>query len=380
MRLFEYQAKDIFQKHGIPIPKSQVISNAALADQVREEIGERVVLKAQLLIRGRAKIGGIQLVHPKEDIVDSASKIFGLSIKGQKVRKILIEEAIEIEQEYVIKLEIDPNLEKPVFIASKFDIKKSLSNGMEATENRIRIPIELSIGLLEFQIRKIAVALEVKKELWEKFSSILIGMWNIFKGLDAERIEINPLVTNDHNQFFALGAIIEVEDQALFRQAAILDRRESVNGSALTKEAEKYGISLSQNEGNIGCIVNGDALGYAVKDMVVSLGGNPGVFLNIGGGAGDEKISAGLQILFKNKRTDCILVVIFGGITRCDRVASGIIRALKSKTRINHLVIYLNGTNSNEGITLLKNSGVVTEDSLLKAVKKCIEIIKETKP
>ena len=140
MRLFEYQAKEIFLKYGIPIPKSQVISNAAFADQVREEIGGKVVLKAQILVRGRAKIGGIRLVHPKEDIVDSASKIFGLAVKRQKVRKILIEEAIQIENEYVIKLEIDPYLEKPVIIASRFDIKKSLSNGMEASENRIRIP------------------------------------------------------------------------------------------------------------------------------------------------------------------------------------------------------------------------------------------------
>ena len=349
MRLFEYQAKEIFLKYGIPIPKSQVISNAAYADQVREEMGGKVVLKAQILVRGRAKIGGIRLVHPKEDIIDPASKIFGLAVKRQKVRKILIEEAIQIKNEYVIKLVIDPYLEKPVIIASRFDIKKSLSNGMEAFENRIRIPLDFSTGLFDFQIRKIAVALEINKELWEKFSTILKGIWKIFKDLDAEIIEINPLVLNDQNQFFALGAVIEVEDRALFRQAAILDKKEPVYGSSLLKETEKYGISLYQNDGNIGCIFNGDAFGYAIKDMLSSLGGQPGIFQNVGGGAGDEKISAALEILLKNKKTDCIFVAIFGGLTRCDRVASGIIKTLNSKTRKKPIVFYLNGTNSKEG-------------------------------
>jgi succinyl-CoA synthetase beta subunit len=379
MRLFEYQAKEIFRNYGIPIPKSQVISNAALADQARDEIGDEVVLKAQLLVRGRAKIGGIRLVHPKEDIVDAASKVLRLSVKGYKVRKILIEEAIQIEKEFVIKLEVDPYLEKPVFIASKFDIKKSLTNGMEATENRIRIPIELSTGLMEFQIRKMAVALEVNKVLWEKFSLILIGMWNIFKELDAECVEINPLIIDEQNQLLALGAIIDVEDRALFRQAAILEKKEPVHELSLIKETEKYGISISQNHGNIGCIVNGDALGYMIEDMLVSLGGRPGIFLNVGGGAGGEKISAGLETLYKNKKTDSILIAIFGGLTRCDQVASGIIKTLNNKARNNPLVIYLNGTNSKVGKILLTQSQLSVEDTLLKAVKKCIKLTIERK-
>ena len=379
MRLFEYQAKEIFLKYGIPIPKGQVISSAANADQVREEIGEQVVLKAQILVRGRAKIGGIRLVHPKEDVVDSASKIFGLAVKRQKVRKILIEEAIQIQNEYVIKLAIDPYLEKSVIIASRFDIKKSLSNGMEASENRIRIPLDFSTGLLNFQIRKIAVALEINKELWEKFSTILNGMWRIFNDLDTESIEINPLVIDDQNQFYALGAQIEVEDRALFRQAAILDKKEAVYSSSLQKETEKYGISLYQNDGNIGCIFNSDALGYAILDMVSTLGGQPGIFQNIGGGAGDEKILAGLEILLKNNKTDCILVAIFGGLTRCDRIASGIIKILNSKIRKKPLIVYLNGTNSKAGIELLTQSGLSTEDSLINAVKECVLLSTERK-
>ena len=378
MKLFEYQAKDIFLKYGIPIPKGHVISNAVFSDQVREEIGGKVVLKAQVLVRGRAKIGGIRLVHPKEDIVDAASKIFGLAVNKQKVRKILIEEAIQIENEFIIKLEIDPYMEKPVLIASRFDIKKSLSNGMEASENRVRIPLDFSAGLLDFQIRKIAVTLEINKELWERFSTILKGLWNIFKDLDAESIEINPLVINDKNQFFALGAQIAVEDRAMFRQAAILDKKEQINGSSLQKEAEKYGISLWQNDGRIGCIFNSDAFGYAIQDMLLSSDGQPGIFQNVGGGAGDEKISAGLEILFKNNKTNCILIAIFGGLTQCDRVASGLIRIINSKTKKKPLIIYLNGTNSKAGINLLTQSGLTTEDSLLNAVKKCIELSKES--
>jgi len=379
MRLFEYQAKEIFLKYGIPIPKGQVISNAVFADQVREEIGGKVVLKAQILVRGRAKIGGIRLVHPKEDIVDAASKIFRLAVKRQKVTKILIEEAIQIENEYVIRLDIDPYLEKPVLIASRFDIRKSLTNGMEASENRIRIPLDFFNGLLDFQIRKIAVALEINKELWEKFSMMLMGLWNIFKDLDAKNIEINPLVINNQNQFYALGAQIEVDDQALFRQVAIGEKKEFINGSLLQKEAEKYGISLVQEDGNIGCIFNSDALGYAIRDMVLSLGGKPGILQNVGGGAGDEKISAGLEILSKNIKTDSILVAIFGGLTRCDRVARGIIKTLYSKSRKKLLVIYLNGTNAKEGIELLNQSGFEVEDSLPNAVRKSIKLSGERK-
>ena len=379
MRLFEYQAKEIFQNYGIPIPKSQVISNAASAEQIREEIGDEVVLKAQLLIRGRAKVGGIKLVHLNDDIVDAASKIFSLSIKGCKVRKILIEEAVQVKKEFILRLEIDPYLEKPVFVASKFDVKKSLSNGMEATENRIRVPIELSNGLLDFQIRKIAVTLEVSKNLWDIFSQILIGMWKIFRELDAELVEINPLIINELNQVMALGAVIDVEDRALFRHAAILEIREPAFDLPIKKETEKFGISASQKEGNIGCIINGDALGYAVEDMLLSLGGQPGILLNVGDGAGDEKISAGLDILFRNRRTDCILIAIFGGLTRCDRVAKGIIKSIANSSKKAPLVVYLNGTNSEAGKSLLKQSDLYIEETLFDAVKKCIELAKEGK-
>ena len=379
MRLFEYQAKEIFQNYGIPIPKSQVISNATSAEQIREEIGDDVVLKAQLLIRGRAKVGGIKLVHLNDDIVDAASKIFSLSIKGYKVKKILIEEAVQVKKEFILRLEIDPYLEKPVFVASKFDVKKSISNGMEATENRIRVPIELSNGLLDFQVRKIAVTLEVSKNLWDIFSQILIGMWKIFRELDAELVEINPLIINELNQVMALGAVIDVEDRALFRHAAILEIREPAFDSPLKKETEKFGISASQKEGNIGCIINGDALGYAVEDMLLSLGGQPGILLNVGDGAGDEKISAGLDILFRNRRTDCILIAIFGGLTRCDRVAKGIIKSIANSSKKAPLVVYLNGTNSEAGKSLLKQSDLYIEETLFDAVKKCIELAKEGK-
>jgi len=378
MRLFEYQTKEIFLEYGIPIPKGQVVSNAASADQVREEIGGNVVLKAQLLVRGRAKIGGIRLVHTNEDIVDAASDIFRLSVKSQKVRKILIEEAIQIENEYVIKLEIDSYLEKPVFIASRFDVKKSLTNGMEASENRIRIPIDFSSGLLDFQIRKIAVLLEVKKALWDEFSSILAGLWNIFTDLDAKRIEINPLVINEQNHFIAMGVQIEIEDQALFRQVEILNKKESVYGSSIQREAEKYGLSNKQAQGNIGCIFNDDAFGCAIEEMLVPLGGRPGIILNVGEGGGDEKISTGLEILIKNNKTNCILIAIFGGLTRCDRVASGIIKALYQKAIKKPLVIYLNGTNVKTGIELLTQSGLATEDSLINAIKKSIKLSKES--
>ncbi len=377
MRLFEYQAKEIFLRYGIPVPKGQVITNAAYADQVREEIGGKVVLKAQVLFRGRTKIGGIRLVDPKEDINFAASTIFGIAVKTQKIKKILLEEAIQIKNQYVIKLGIDPYLEKPVLIASRFDIKKSLTNGMEASENRIRIPLDFSNGLLGFQIIKIAVTLEIKKELWGEFSRILFGLWGIFKDLDASSIEINPLVINDQEHFFALGALIEVEDHALFRQSEILEKKEIIYESSLQSEAEKHGISLMQYDGSIGCIFNDNAFGYAIREMLISAGGRPGIFQNLGEGTKDEKVLAGLEILINNNRTNCILVAFFGGLTRCDRVASGIIKIQNLKMKKKPLIIYLNGTNVKSGIDLLNQSGLRVENSLQNAIRKSIKVSSE---
>jgi succinyl-CoA synthetase beta subunit len=379
MRLFEYQAKGIFQDYGIPIPKYQVTSNAALAEQIRDEIGNEVVLKAQVLIRGRAKVGGIRLIRPKEDIVNAATEILSLSIKGNKVRKILIEEAIQVQREFFLKIEIDPYLERPVLIASKFDVKKSLANGMEATESRIRIPIEFSLGLLDHHKRKIAVTLELSKDLWEKFSLILTGMWKIFKEMDAVSIEINPLIIDEKNQFLALGAAIDIDDRALFRHSEIQDKREPLDESLLKIEAEKFGISTSQFEGVIGCIVNGDSLGYAIEDMVFSKGSHLGILMDVGRGAGDEKISAGLDILFKNRKTKCILITIFGGLTQCDRVANGIIKSIANTSRNKPLVIYFNGTNSEAGKFLLRQSNLFVEETLFASIKKCLDLIKAEK-
>lgn len=376
MRLFEYQAKGIFHKYGIPVPKSQVTSNAAFAEQIRDEIGDAVVLKAQVLTRGRSKVGGIRLVHPADDITDAATRILGLSINNYEVRKVLIEEVVQVQKEYFIRVEIDPYLEKPVFIASKFEVKKSLTNGMETTENRIRVPIDLSFGLLDYQIRKIAVTLEVGKDLWDKFSRILNGMWKIFRELDVEFVEINPLVLNEANQLVALGAVIELDESALFRHAEILENREPTDESQLKAETEKFGISSSQYEGNIGCIVNGAAFGYAIGNMLQSLGSQIGILLDVGDGAGDEKISAGLDILFRNRKTESILIAVFGGLTRCDRAANGILKSLTNNSKNPPLVVYLNGTNSEAGKSLLMHSNLFVEETLIDAVKKCLEVIK----
>ncbi len=376
MRLFEYQAKEIFLGNGILIPKSQTISNAADAEQVREEIGGKVVLKAQVLSSGRSRFGGICLVNPNEDVVYPASKILGLSVNKQKVTKILLEEAIKIKNEFIVKLEIDPIFGRPVLIASRFDIKKSLTNGMQASENRIRIPLDFVGGLFDFQKRKVAVALEISKEFWGKFFLVLNAMWKIFNNLDAERIEINPLVINEHNQFLALGANIEVEDRALFRQSAILDKKEPIYITSIYKKAEKYGISIIPDEGNIGCITNSEPFGYALKEMISSSGGMPGVIQNIGDGAGKEKISAGIKILFNNEKIDCILIAIFGGLTHCDQIAKGILETFNSKKKVKPIICYLNGTNSQSGNDLLQQSGIPTNDSLTSAVIESVSLTK----
>lgn len=377
MRLFEYQAKGIFQKYCILVPKNQVTSNAALAEQIREEIGDEVVLKAQVLTRGRAKAGGIRLIHPKDDIASAAAEILDLSIGGLKVKKVLIEEAVQVNKQFFLKLEVDPYMERPVFTCSKFEVRKSLTNGMEANENRIRVPIELSVGLLDYQIRKIAVTLEIGKDMWDKFSRILFGMWKIFRELDAETVEINPLIINESAEMLALGAIIDLDENALFRHPDIFEKKETVDESQLRAEAEKFGITPWQYDGKISCMIDGVGFGFAIVDTLHSLGGEVGILLDVGGGAGDEKISAGLDILFRDKKTESVLIAIFGGLTCCDRIAHGILKSLAKNSTHPPLVVYLNGTHSEAGKTLLNQHNLIFEESLIAAVKKSFEIIKK---
>jgi succinyl-CoA synthetase beta subunit len=375
MKLFEYQAKGIFKRYGIPIPFSQVLAKASLAEHIREEIGKEVVLKAQVLTPGRANDGGVRLVDPTEDITIAASAIFGKTIDGNKVGIILVEEAVHILEEFFVKIEINSNLEKPELIASKIDLKKIPSNEIGADENSIRVPIELSLGLLDYQMRKVAVALEVGKDQWNKLFLILKGMWKIFTELDAKLVEINPLIINEHNQLIALGAGIDIDDNALFRQTQILDLRKYSGEPSVNSKASKYGISSFQFGGNIGCIVNNSALGFSIADMFLISGSQMGVLLDVGDGVGDEKFSAGLEILFRTRRIECVLIAVFGGLTHCDRVARGIIEAISNNTKWPPLVVYLNGSNSEKGKSLLIQSNLFIEESISSAVKKSIEIL-----
>ncbi len=315
------------------------------------------------------------MVDPTEDIMIAASAIFGKTIDGNKVGIILVEEAVHILEELFVKIEINSNLEKPELIASKIDLKKIPSNGIDANENSIRVPIELSLGLLDYQMRKIAVALEVGKDQWNKLFLILKGMWKIFTELDAELVEINPLIINEHNQLIALGAGIDIDENALFRQTQILDLRKYSGEPPVKSKASKYGISSFQFDGNIGCIVNNSALGFSIADMFLISGSQIGVLLDVGDGVGDEKFSAGLEILFRTKRIECVLIAVFGGLTRCDRVARGIIEAISNTTKCPPLVVYLNGSNSEKGKFLLRQSNLFVEESLSSAVKKSLKIL-----
>jgi succinyl-CoA synthetase beta subunit len=374
MKLHEYQSKQIFAKFGIPIPRGRIAATAEEAKHIAEELGSRVVIKSQVLVGGRGKAGGIRLAKNPDEAGETAEKILCMDIKGLPVRKVLVDEAANIKSEIYLGITNDRAARKPVMMASSAGGVDIEEVARESPEKIFREHIDPLLGLRDYQARDIAAGIDLPREQWRPFGQIAKALWQAYRSCDATLAEINPLVITADDRLLALDGKMVIDDNALFRQTGLADMRDLDVEDPLEIEARKYGLTYIKLEGSIGCMVNGAGLAMTTMDIIKLFGGEPANFLDIGGGAGADKVAAALRIILADSNVSAVLINIFGGITRCDEVARGILSALAEvKTKV-PMVVRLVGTNEEEGRRLLSEAQLVTAQTLVEAAQKAVEI------
>lgn len=374
MRLHEYQSKQIFNRYGIPVPNGRVAASSGEARQIAEELGGRVVVKAQVLVTGRGKAGGIRLAKTTREAEDLAASILGMELKGSPVRKVLVDEIVNIQKELYLSVVTDRSIRCPVMVTS-FSGGMNIEEIARTTPEKIyRIPINPLLGLRDYQSRDLAACIDLPRDLWKPFIQLTHDLWNVYMDYDANLVEINPLVITTDQKLVALDGKIAIDDSALFRHPELMDFQDTGNEIPVEIEAKKFGLSYIKLEGNIGCLVNGAGLAMSTVDVIRANGGEPANFLDIGGGASTERVSAALKIILMDTSVRTVLINIFGGITRCDEVAQGIMNALNDKQVQVPIVVRLAGTNSEEGKRILNHPVLKQAGSINEAAGICIEL------
>jgi succinyl-CoA synthetase beta subunit len=376
MKLHEYQSKLIFARFNIPITRGRVAANSSEARQVADELGGKVVIKAQVLVGGRGKAGGIRLVKTAEEAEEVATQILGMEIKGLPVRKVLVDEAVSIIKEIYLGITNDRSARKPVLMASAaggVDIEEVAA---KTPEKIFKVWIDPLLGLRDYQARDMAVSMDLPREHWKTFTQICRGLWQAYLTQDATLVEINPLVITGDNRLLALDGKMLVDDNALFRHPELAEMRDIDVEAPAEVEARKYGVSFIKLDGEIGCMVNGAGLAMATMDIIQHFGGMPANFLDIGGGAGAEKVAAAMRIILADPNVKVVLINIFGGITRCDEVARGILAALREVQPNIPMVVRLVGTNAEEGRNILSSASITTAVTLAEAARLSIQAVK----
>jgi succinyl-CoA synthetase beta subunit len=372
MKLHEYQSKQIFGKYGIPVPKGRVATTATEARQIAEELGGKVVIKSQVLVGGRGKAGGIRLAKTPKEAEEVATQILGMEIKGLPVRKVLVDPAANIEQEIYLGITNDRAARRPVFMASAAGGVDIEEVARTTPEKIIKVHIDPLLGLRDYQANDIALGIDLPKEHWKHFVEVCRGLWRAYNDCDATLAEINPLVITKEKTLIALDGKMLLDDNALFRHPDLAEMRDVDEEAPAETEARKYDLSFIKLDGNIGCMVNGAGLAMTTMDIVKLFGGAPANFLDIGGGAGAEKVAAAMRIILADKNVKAILFNVFGGITRCDEVAKGILTALDDVKPSIPMVVRLVGTNAEEGRKLLADANMITGETLADAAKKAV--------
>ncbi len=377
MKLHEYQSKSVLARYGVPIPKGRVAGIASDAKQIAEELGGRVVVKAQVLVGGRGKAGGIRLAKTPQEAEELATHILAMEIKGMKVRKVLIDEAVTIVKEIYLGITNDRIQHCPVMMGSSEGGMEIEEVAKKNPEKIIKVAIDPLLGLRDYQARDLAVSMDLPKEYWKVFIAIATGLWRAYQENDATLAEINPLVITADDRLLALDGKMVIDDNALYRHPDLNETRDRDEETPGELEARKYGLSFIKLDGEIGCMVNGAGLAMATMDLIQSFGGSPANFLDIGGGAAAEKVAAGLRIILSDPNVKVVLINIFGGITRGDEVARGILNAHKESKSKAPMVVRLVGTNAEEGLRLLTNASFILANTLVEAAQKAVEATRE---
>lgn len=377
MNLLEFEAKAIFAKYGIPVPRGQVASTASEAQAAAERIGGAVAVKAQVAAGGRGKGGGILFAETPQEAGLTAEKLLGSEVRGFKVRKVLVEEKLRIKKELYFGVTVDRSSRCYVALASQEGGIEIEEVAATTPEKVFRFPIEPLYGFRVHHARRVAKALGYGGRQLAGLSALLLSLYTLAVEQDAEMAEINPLVETMDGGFMAADARVSIDDNALFRHPDLREQLFSEERDSLSseeEEARKEGLAYVRLDGDVGVIGNGAGLTMATLDMIKLRGGAPADFLDLGGGASSEVMSKALSLIFSDQEVKAVLVNILGGITRCDEVARGI---LEVKQRIGFqkpIVVRLMGTNEEEGRRILSEAGIEVLESLEEAASRAVEI------
>ena len=386
MKIHEYQAKELFRKYQVPVPEGSVAFTPAEARAVAEGLGGYpVVVKAQIHAGGRGKGGGVKLAASADDVEKTAGEIIGMKLvthqtgpEGQPVKKVLVEQGLNIEKELYLSVIPDRGTAKNVIMASEAGGMDIEAVAEKTPEKIIKVYVDPTLGIQAYHCRQAAFGLNLPGEAIRPFTGLLKNLYRMFVDYDCSLVEINPLVLTADNRVLALDAKVNFDDNALFRHKEILEYRDLDEEDPLEVEASKYNLNYIKLDGNVGNMVNGAGLAMATMDIIKLAGAEPANFLDVGGGASAEMVENGFRIILGDENVKGILINIFGGILRCDVLAEGVVQAAK-KTGIEvPVVVRMEGTNVEEGRRILSESGLnlITAVDLKDAAAKVAEIVK----
>jgi succinyl-CoA synthetase beta subunit len=376
LNLHEYQSKRIFAKYGIAIPKGEVASTPKEARAIASRLGGRVVVKSQVLVGGRGKAGGIKLAQNPDEAEELADRILGMNIKGLTVKKVLVDEAANIDKEIYLGAVLDRSRRRVVLMASSEGGVEIEQVAAKTPDKIVTMPVHPFLGLRDYQARQIADSIGLPRQYHNDFIKIAHALYRTYIETDASLAEINPLVITGDGRLLALDGKIALDDSALFRHPDLADLRDPDEEDEPEREARRHGLSYIHLDGEIGCMVNGAGLAMATMDIVNFYGGNPANFLDVGGGATAEKVAAALRVILHDPRVKVVLINIFGGITRCDEVARGVLEARRTENVTVPFVVRLVGTNEEEGRRILAEANLITATSLADAAQKAVAAAK----
>ena len=386
MKIHEYQGKEIFKKYQINIPKGIPAFSIEDAKNAFDQLDSSIVaVKAQIHAGGRGKGGGVKIAKSRSEAEEHISNIFGMNLithqtgqDGKKVERLYLESGVNIKDEFYAAITLDRSKEMDVFMVSSeggVEIEKVAS---ETPEKIIKIWIDPLLGIKNFQIRKLAIGLGLNGKAFKEVCFIFHKMYECYQKSDASILEINPLVVTDDESIIALDSKFNFDSNALFRQKEILEMRDLSEEDEMEIEASKFNLNYIKLDGNVGCMVNGAGLAMATMDIIKIAGGEPANFLDVGGTASAETVKNGFRIILADKNVKSILINIFGGIVRCDRVARGVVQAVDELGLNVPVIVRLNGTNAEEAKEILSNSdvSVIAASGMRDAAEKAVEAIK----
>ena len=383
MKIHEHQAKDIFKRYGIPVPKGAVAMSAAEARTIAESLGGKAVVKAQVHAGGRGKAGGVKIGNTPEEVEAIAKKLIGSRLvthqtgpEGVPVERVLVEEVSAIQKELYVSITIDGAVKAPVVIASEAGGMEIEEVAARSPEKILRVVIDPTTGFQPFQGRRLAYGMGLPAQLVRPAADLMSNLYRTFAENDCSLVEVNPLVITGDGKLIALDGKINFDDDALFRHQDLAGLRDTGQEDPLDVEASKFDINYIRLEGDVGCMVNGAGLAMATLDIIKLMGAEPANFLDVGGGASEEQVANAFRLLLSDPKVKRVLVNIFGGILRCDVAARGIVKASKEKGVNVPIVIRMRGTNAEEGQKILGESGlkVALAKDLKEASQKVVEI------